>query len=407
MPNKLPKFLDNHKICIICEGNEEYEYLKRLTNLKVWNEQYDISLVNAGGNGNIPARYQDRYQNGADELVLVFCDTEKKPHEQYEDIKRKINVFHGVNNAADKKATSILKKWGLENETISDIYYEGSDNRNENAFYIGKDYVLKFSANLGKLKNHITISKALENAGLFAATPVKTLEGEEYIADGELYFCLSKRLEGQQIKINNMYEDDLVGNARFVGEVIGQLSKALENVEVLVKDANIYESVKNWAIPQLRGKINVSEEVFVDYVENFGKILKNLPVQVIHRDPNPGNIIVAEGKWGFIDFELSERNIRIFDPCYAATAILSESFEFGNESKLAKWIQIYKNIIYGYDDVVKLTAAEKKAVPYVVLSNQLIALAWFEGKEKYQEIFEINKKMTEWLVSVWRELSVE
>ena len=108
-----------------------------------------------------------------------------------------------------KKATSILKKWGLENETISDIYYEGSGNRNENAFYIGKDYVLKFSANLGKLKNHITISKALENAGLFAATPVKTLEGEEYIADGELYFCLSKRLQGQQIRISNMYEDDL------------------------------------------------------------------------------------------------------------------------------------------------------------------------------------------------------
>jgi len=102
MPNKLPKFFDNHKICIICEGNEEYEYLKRLKILKVWNEQYDISLVNAGGNGNIPARYQDRYQNGADELVLVFCDTEKKPHEQYEDIKRKINVFHGVDNAADE-----------------------------------------------------------------------------------------------------------------------------------------------------------------------------------------------------------------------------------------------------------------------------------------------------------------
>ena len=64
MPNKMPKFFDKHKICIICEGNE---YLKRLKDLKVWNEQYDISLVNAGGNGNIPARYQDRYQNGADE----------------------------------------------------------------------------------------------------------------------------------------------------------------------------------------------------------------------------------------------------------------------------------------------------------------------------------------------------
>ena len=59
MPNKLPKFLDNHKICIICEGNEEFEYLKRLKILKVWNEQY-------------------------------------------EDIKRKINEFHGVDSAANE-----------------------------------------------------------------------------------------------------------------------------------------------------------------------------------------------------------------------------------------------------------------------------------------------------------------
>ena len=123
MANKLPKFIDKHKICIICEGNEEYEYLKRLKELKVWNEQYDISLVNAEGNGNIPARYQDRYQNGTYELVLVFCDTEKKPHEQYIDIKRKINEFHGVDNAADEVVIFanpctmqiIIKHWTDEN----------------------------------------------------------------------------------------------------------------------------------------------------------------------------------------------------------------------------------------------------------------------------------------------------
>lgn len=102
MTNRLPRVSDKHKICIICEGNEEYEYLNRLKDLKVWDEQYDFSLVNAGGNGNIPARYQDRYQNGSYEVILVFCDTEKKPYEQYEDIKRKINDFHGVPNAADE-----------------------------------------------------------------------------------------------------------------------------------------------------------------------------------------------------------------------------------------------------------------------------------------------------------------
>lgn len=100
MANRVPFFFDKHKICIICEGNEEYAYLDKLRSLEVWNAQYSISLDNAGGNGNIPARYQDRYQNGSYELVLIFCDTEKKPHEQYEDIKRKINEFHGTEHAA-------------------------------------------------------------------------------------------------------------------------------------------------------------------------------------------------------------------------------------------------------------------------------------------------------------------
>ena len=102
MQNKLPKLFDKHKICVICEGNEEYEYLERLKTLKVWDEKYEIILDNAGGNGNIPARYQDSYQNGSYELVLVFCDTEKKPYEQYEDIKHKINEFHGIDTAADE-----------------------------------------------------------------------------------------------------------------------------------------------------------------------------------------------------------------------------------------------------------------------------------------------------------------
>ncbi len=102
MANRLPEISDKHKICIICEGDEEYKYLERLKSIRVWNDIYEISLVNAEGNGNIPARYQDRYQNGSYEVVFVFCDTEKKPYEQYEDIKHKINDFHGIDNVADE-----------------------------------------------------------------------------------------------------------------------------------------------------------------------------------------------------------------------------------------------------------------------------------------------------------------
>ena len=102
MGNRLPKIFKGSRICIICEGDEEYEYLEKLISLDVWSKEYCFQLENAGGNGNIPARYQDKYQNGAYDLVLLFCDTDRKPYEQYVDIKRRIDEFHGVENAADK-----------------------------------------------------------------------------------------------------------------------------------------------------------------------------------------------------------------------------------------------------------------------------------------------------------------
>lgn len=120
MTSRLPIFSDVHKICIICEGNEECQYFKRLIELGVWQKQYEFKLVNANGNGNIVARYQDAYQNDNYELVLIFCDTEKKPYEQYYDIKRKINEFHGLANAGDEVVIFanpctlqiVIKHWG-------------------------------------------------------------------------------------------------------------------------------------------------------------------------------------------------------------------------------------------------------------------------------------------------------
>lgn len=306
-----------------------------------------------------------------------------------------------------KRVEGLLHFWGLEQEKITDIYYEGTGNRNESAYYIGENYVLKFTANLGKLKSNIAISKALEGVGLQAAVTVQTVEGQDYIADGELYYCLTKRLQGTQLKVGSIYEEDYADKARFIGEILGLLSMALAKVDAVLQEPDMYESVTNYAIPKLRGKLNLPEEIFEGYENEFSALYPALTRQVIHRDPNPGNMILAEGSWGFIDFEMSEKNVRIFDPCYAATAILSETFEESNEEKLQKWLVICKNILCGYDAVVKLTKEEKQAIPYVILSNQLLALAWFAEQEKYKELYETNKQMTEWLAGVWDELCIE
>lgn len=320
----------------------------------------------------------------------------------------RINLFQEEHiMVSHKKIKEILQSWGLENEKLTDIVYDETGNVSESSCYVGDKYIIKFSPNLGNVEKHISLSQAIESVGLSTAAPIKTLDGKFVVASGELYFYVTKRLEGKQLKASSLYLEDYVSKARFVGEIIGQLSIALSKIDVITNQANILAGAKEWAIPTLAGKMNLPKSFIERYEKEFGEVYESLPQQIIHRDPNPGNIILCGDNWGFLDFDLSERNVRIFDPCYAATAILSESLEAENADKLKKWIMIYKNIMYGYDEIVKLTEDEWKAIPYVVITNQLISTAWFSEQEKYVELYEINKKMTEWMLCNYEEMLFE
>ena len=311
----------------------------------------------------------------------------------------RINLFKEEHiMVSHKKLKEVLQNWGLENEKLSDVVYAETGNVSESACYVGDNYIIKFSSNLGNVEKHISLSQAIESVGLSTATPIKTVDGKFVVASEELYFYVTKRLEGKQLKASTMYFEDYMPKARFIGEIVGQLSVALTKVDVITNQANIYKSAREWAIPALIGKMDLPKNFVERYEKEFGEIYESLPQQIIHRDPNPGNIILCGDNWGVLDFDLSERNIRIFDPCYAATAILSESFEADNTDKLSQWTIIYKNILHGYDEVVKLSDNEWKAIPYVVITNQLISTAWFSEQEKYGELYETNKKMTEWML---------
>jgi len=289
-----------------------------------------------------------------------------------------------------KKAAQILKNWDLSHETITDIYDEGTGNKNDGALYVGQGYVLKHTADLGRLRNHIEVSRALESIGLQAAVPVLIGGGEEYIQDGERYFYLTKRLSGTQL-VAHRFGD---GDGRFVGEIIGQLHLALEKLEDPASEADLLATVRDWALPRAKVTLGLTDTFCRAYLDTFAGLYPDLPRQIIHRDPHPGNIICAEDRWGFIDFELAERNARIYDPCYAATAVLSETFDRDNEG----WLEIYRDILCGYNSVVHLTEAERAAIPYVILANQFVCVAWFAEQDKYADIFETNKRMTAWLI---------
>lgn len=296
-----------------------------------------------------------------------------------------------------KVIAEVLENWNLQDEKVTDIIFPGTGEISDTAKYVGDDLVIKYTPNFGNARKAIDISNALESVGLSAPTVVLTKEGREYVERGELYFMLSKRISGERIMASKLYLDDYEAKARFIGEIVGQLDLALAKIDIIADEAELAKTVREWAVPALKDKLEIDSAFMEDIAAKFSSFYEELPRQLIHRDPNPSNIILAKDKWGFIDFELSERNARIFDPCYAATAILSETFEVGNDALLTRWNAVMKEIMYGYDSVVKMTEKEKEAIPYMILANQFVSTAFFAGKDKYENQYATNKMMTEWI----------
>lgn len=331
--------------------------------------------------GYTPSEFAKKYKTKRPERIDLF----KEEH---------IMLSH-------KRITEILTHWGLENEPIRDIFYENTGTLNDSACYVGDGFVLRFTADRGGLSRHIELAAALERAGLLAPSAVKTKDGRELVEEDGLFFCLTKRLDGTGVRTAELLGEGGNARARFLGEITAKLHSALKTIDADVDDTGLYAVVKDWAMPETAKILDIPAELREEYTSVFGGLHDGLPRQIIHRDPNPSNIITDGEKWGFSDFDLSERNVRIFDPCYVSTGILSECFT--GEEAPPEWPDIYRNIIRGYDSIAGLSAEEKRAVPYVVLSIQFICTAWLADK-KYQDIFRTNIKMTKWIIDHFEEI---
>lgn len=252
--------------------------------------------------------------------------------------------------------------------------------------------------NIAGLEKHIRISNALSNQGFYIALPVKTAEEKDYYWDGELYYCLENKLAGEPVESSSLYEENSDFTPRYLGEIIGQMDLLLAGFDkdFICNEPNLLEKVQN-CIPKMQEIASLPQSFCDDYITGFSAIYDKLPKQLIHRNPCPNCFVNANSNIGITDFELSERNLRIFDPCYTATAVLSENFDRTMQEP-EKWFTIFHSIIDGYDSVVKLSVEEKQAIPYVIFAIQFICVNYFHGRKKYKELAEINLKMLKWLV---------
>lgn len=301
----------------------------------------------------------------------------------------------------DKELRKILENWNIEKSLpIVDVYIMNGSKISGSVWAVGNDYILK-TGSREKLMKNIKISKALHKQGFVSSLPVLTKTGDEYL-DHEEPFVLTRGLKGNPLSTPDRFGDNRVKFGEEYGRSIARLHKALKSIQkdILPDEVNLYANVTGWVLPNIKQQniqwnMGVDDSFFEDFIECFGKLYDKLPKQLIHRDPNPSNILFDDGKVsGFIDFDLSEVNIRLWDVCYCATGILSE----GSDDTYEKWLDILEGILHGYDLEGKLTSEEKQAVFYVICSIQMICIVYFEKYDMYKELAKTNRQMLKFII---------
>lgn len=297
----------------------------------------------------------------------------------------------------------ILTNWNIPQDmTISDVKIIDGAKTADGVWQIGNDYLLKTGDRAALLRN-ARIAKAMAAQGLDATVPLPTVKGGDF-TDDKNCFVLIHRPNGKPLSKAERFGSECGEFGFKYGKSIAQLHNALATVEKDIQpfEQNLFTHVTEWAIPNVQKQniqwnMGLPNSFFDEYIHNFGALFEKLPKQLIHRDPNPCNILFCSGDVsGFADFDLSERNVRLWDPCYCATGILSEQRNVGNAYD--KFPVILENILHGYDSVNPLTVEEKQAVYYVLCSIQMICVAHFESINEYKDLAKINREMLLYII---------
>lgn len=295
------------------------------------------------------------------------------------------------------KILQILKEWNIEEKEIKQI--------SDSVWQIGERAVLKSYKDFNMLQRNIKILTMLDSMGIPVGSIIPTKNEKEYAEDDDHYYIITKKLRGSNI--TEIHKNMAIASE--MGNVLAKLHKAFRECETQGEfwDNNLLKEMKGWvrdAFDKNAWK-HIEEDTFNDTVEGLGRLYDKLPVQLIHRDVHVGNFLFDKGKFsGYLDFDLSQRDIKIFDLCYFMLGLLSEE-EMLDITK-ERWFEILRCFFAGYEQEGELLEEEKMAVPYVMESIELLFAAWFMEQKDIKcaedavQIYQFVKKHREKILKI-------
>ncbi len=297
-----------------------------------------------------------------------------------------------------KTIARALDAWGMADAPISHIYYTNTGYRSDHTFAVGQEHYIKVSDKPGELARQAALQNALAAQGL-AAPIIPTREGQQILHLEGMDFMLMQRSHGQPV--DALFMLDHPAAAQAIGEGLARLHAALRTCDpLLIYQEDYAATMQHWAIPAARASMVPDALWLEDFQSRIAASFPQLPTQIIHRDPNPDNLLMQEGRvTGFLDFDLTRILPRIFDICYAATGILCDSWEHATPEQRMNFFAVAKAIWQGYHSISPLTDVEWQTLPDMVLAIQLTCVAAFAGSDTLVQQFEVNQKMLQFIRS--------
>ena len=323
--------------------------------------------------GNVTAYQRELQKRDANIYLKVLEGMSKKElAEKYNlsqsSIRRIVLTQRKEYVVRQEKIEGILSDWGMEGLSVVQVY--------DSAWQIGDEYILKVYDNTEDMERNIRMLRLLGAKGVPVAEIIPTVENEKYVLREGVAYVLTKKLPGNNIVA---FDKDF-SQAKALGRALGKLHLALAEIGETEEfwENSLLAEVKGWIreVFEKRNWIDFSKEEFEKVVCALEENYDCLPVQLIHRDVHFGNFLFHKGEFsGYIDFDLSQKNIRIFDICYFLLGLLCE--EEKREITFEEWMKIGKQVFAGYAEHISLSEEEIKEVPYVMEAIELLFVAWF------------------------------
>lgn len=305
----------------------------------------------------------DKYLEGVQMEAIASCY-----HLSIKSIRRIILLQKRKMEPVTTMIKDILKEWNLEYLPVQ-IYHS--------AWSINELYVLKEYSDRNTLQRNIEMMKILHKAGIPVPKIIQLPSGEDYFEQHNKMYVLTTKLEGKNIVNINQCNEKWFFD---FGSILARLHIAFRECEEKISywNNNMLEEMNGWVSrnlckfkPEYLHQDDIKEAIF-----ELTRVYNDLPKQLIHRDVHLGNFLFDNGDFsGYIDFDLSQSNIRIFDLCYFLLGILLE--EDNNRVEKEQWYEIVHQVIRGYNALVPLSQIEKKSIVCVMKNIELLFTAYF------------------------------